>query len=85
MMSAFTKRVAHLREEWPLVLGFLDAVSNQPFHGLWAVLIELAEIWGQIASSHHEYNLTGREESECVEHQSPLTSAKSAVCFRDPL
>lgn len=69
-MSEFTKRVVHLWEEWPLILGLLYAVSHQPFHGLGAVLIQLAEIWGQIASSHLEYNLKGRDESEgvCVEH-----------------
>lgn len=43
-----------LREERPLILGLLDAVSHQPFHGFGAVLVELTEVWGQIASSHHE-------------------------------
>lgn len=44
---------AHLREERPLVLGLLDAVGHQPFHGFGAVLVELTEVWRQIASSHH--------------------------------
>jgi len=47
----------HLREEGPLVFGLLDAVDHQPFHGFGAVFIELAEVRGQIASSHHEDNL----------------------------
>lgn len=34
-----------LWKEWPLILGLLDAVSHQPFHGFGAVLIELAEVW----------------------------------------
>lgn len=66
LMSAFTKTAVHLWEERPLILGLLDAVSHQPFHGLGAVLIELAKIWGQTASSHHKYNLRGGYEHKSV-------------------
>lgn len=59
-----SKTLSHLREEGPLVLGLLDAVGHQPFHGLGAVLVELAEVWGQIASSHHEDDLPGRRERD---------------------
>ena len=51
--------MAHLREERPLILGLLDAVGHQPLHGFGAVLVELTEVWGQIASSHHVDNLPG--------------------------
>lgn len=54
-----SRAVSHLREERPLVLGLLDAVGHQPLHGLGTVLVELAEVWRQIASSHHEDDLTG--------------------------
>lgn len=50
---------AHLREERPLILGLLDAVGHQPFHGFGAVLVELAEVRGQIAPPHHVDNLKG--------------------------
>lgn len=50
---------AHLREERPLILGLLDAVGHQPFHGFGAVLVELAEVWGQIAPPHHVDDLKG--------------------------
>lgn len=53
-------RLAHLGEERPLVLGLLDAVGHQPFHGFGAVLVEFTEVRGQIASSHHVDNLPGR-------------------------
>lgn len=52
-------RPAHLGEERPLVLGLLDAVGHQPFHGFGAVLVEFTEVRGQIASSHHVDNLQG--------------------------
>lgn len=51
--DSITGTTAHLREERPLILGLLDAVGHQPFHGFGAVLVELAEVGGQIAPSHH--------------------------------
>lgn len=50
---------AHLREERPLILGLLDAVGHQPFHGFGAALVELAEVGGQIAPPHHVDDLKG--------------------------
>lgn len=49
--------MAHLRKQRPLVLGLLDAVGHQPFHGFGAVLVELAEVRGQVAPPHHVDNL----------------------------
>lgn len=55
----YKEREAHLREERPLVLGLLDAVGHQPFHGFGAVFIQFTEVWGQIAPSHHVDYLRG--------------------------
>lgn len=57
--DSITRTTAHLREERPLILGLLDAVGHQPFHGFGAVLVELTEVGGQIAPPHHVDNLKG--------------------------
>lgn len=57
--DSITRSTAHLREERPLILGLLDAVGHQPFHGFGAVLVELTEVGGQIAPPHHVDNLKG--------------------------
>lgn len=51
---------SHLREERPLLSLLLQAVSHQPLHGLWTVAADLAEVRGQVTSSHHEYDLWNR-------------------------
>lgn len=68
-----SRRLAHLGEERPLVLGLLDAVGHQPFHGFGAVLVEFTEVRGQIASTHHEDNLQGRGRG--------VTDGRLAFCF----
>lgn len=67
----------HLGEERPLVFGLLDAVGHQPLHGFGAVFIELAEVWGQIASSHHEDDLRGRESQSAASRYSVGTTDPS--------
>lgn len=57
---SITRTTAHLREERPLILGLLDAVGHQPFHGFGAVLVELTEVGGQVAPPHHVDNLKRR-------------------------
>lgn len=52
---------SHLREERPLLSLLLKAVSHQPLHGLWTVAADLAEVRGQVTSSHHEYDLWNRK------------------------
>lgn len=72
---------AHLWEKRPLVLGFLDAVGHQPFHGFGAVLVELTEVWRQIASSHHEDNLRRRGEGE--KSKMRIQSSYSKIMIKD--
>lgn len=57
--SSSSRTRAHLREKRPLILGLLDAVGHQPFHGFGAVLVELTKVRGQIAPPHHVDDLKG--------------------------
>lgn len=79
LKSAIAERVAHLREERPLILGFLDAVGHQPFHGFGAVLVELAEVRGQIASSHHEDNLKGGSHRQTADETEAVCRTSSST------
>lgn len=56
--------VSHLREERSLLSLLLQAVSHQSLHGFWTVAAHLAEVRGQVTSTHHEYDL--REEKISV-------------------
>lgn len=59
LAGTITRTTAHLREKRPLILGLLDAVGHQPFHGFGAVLVELTEVGGQVAPPHHVDDLKG--------------------------
>lgn len=77
---------AHLREERPLILGLLDAVGHQPFHGFGAVLVELAEVGGQVAPPHHVDDLKRRRRAwmkvQIVPSERSPTSGTTASLLR---
>lgn len=72
--DSITGTTAHLREKRPLILGLLDAVGHQPFHGFGAVLVELAEVGGQVAPPHHVDDLKGGTDGgETLRYRSIVT------------
>ena len=58
----------YLREERPLVAFELQAVNDEPLHGLGGGTVHLTEVWGQVATPDHEEDLSGtkKEEGEWV-------------------
>lgn len=48
---------SYLRKERPFVLFKFQTVDDETFHGFGAVTVQLAEVWGQVASTHHENDL----------------------------